>query len=416
MEQNPGRIIEDNEVQDILRKIPIFKGLNEESLQSLQVLLEKEVVPANIRIIEEGAPGNSMFILLMGNVRITKNAGGGKQVLITIFEGGTYFGELALIDNRPRSANVTTDTESVVLRLRKNIFDKMLNENNEFAALFYKNCLQETIARIRETANNLTISQNVLSQKSSRLDEIDADLSNAKAIQDYFLSKDKLSDERFLTRGIRQSFIYRPYLEVGGDFLNVIEPDDHSYGIIIADVMGHGISAAMATGVLRGAFTIFSKDTGLKPDCLMEKMNSHFYEIFKSMFATCYYAVIDIEAGTACMTKAGHMDPLIWKQDKKDLLSLDSPGLGLGIVPDVKYKKIQLKIDRGDKILFFTDGMPEQKNEAGEMYSQERMEQLFRELSLNGEKHIVNRMFDDLESYRGTCGFEDDVTLMLLEF
>jgi serine phosphatase RsbU (regulator of sigma subunit) len=404
------------ELHEILRKIPIFKGLDENILRSLEVLMEKEKHSKDSMIIEEGEPGESMFILLSGKVRVTKNASGGQQVLITVFEGGTYFGELALIDHRPRSANVIADTEVIVMRLRKHVFDQMLEKNREFAALFYKNCLEETIVRIRETANNLTVSQNVLSQKSNRLEEIDADLSNAKAIQDYFISKDKLSEERLLAKGIRQSFIYRPYLEVGGDFINVIEPNDHSYGIIIADVMGHGISAAMATGVLRGAFTIFSKDSALIPTRLMEKMNRHFYEIFRSMFATCYYAFIDIGIGEARMTKAGHMDPLIWKNDERDLLRLNSPGLGLGIMPDVNYKEIKVRVNSGDKILFFTDGMPEQKNEAGEMYTQERMEALFKKLCLQREKHIVNRLFDDLEAFRGNCAYQDDVTLMLLEF
>ncbi len=404
------------ELHEILGKIPIFRGLNEDILKSLEVLLEKEVHPADTMIIKEGEPGESMYILVEGKVRITKNAPGGQEVLITVFEGGTYFGELALIDHRPRSANVITDTEAVVMRLRKHVFDQMLEKDREFAALFYKNCLEETIVRIRETANNLTVSQNVLSQKSTRLEEIDADLSNAKAIQDYFISKDKLSDERFLAKGVRQSFIYRPYLEVGGDFINVIEPDDHSYGIIIADVMGHGISAAMATGVLRGAFTIFSKESACEPTVLMEKMNSHFYEIFRSMFATGYYALIDLEKREARMTKAGHMDPLIWKNDERNLLKLESPGLGLGIMPDVKYKEIKVGINPGDKILFFTDGLPEQKNEAGEMYTQEKMEALFKDLCLKGEQHIVNCLFEDLESFRGNCGYQDDVTLMLWEF
>ncbi len=404
------------ELHEILGKIPIFKGLNEDILRSLQVLLEEEVHPENSMIIREGEPGDSMFILLSGKVRVTKNASGGEEVLITVFEGGTYFGELALIDHRPRSANVIADTKALVMRLRKNVFDQMLDKNREFAALFYKNCLEETIVRIRETANNLTVSQNVLTQKSTRLEEIDADLSNAKAIQDYFISKDKLSDERLLAKGIRQSFIYRPYLEVGGDFINVIEPNDHSYGIIIADVMGHGISAAMATGVLRGAFTIFSKESALSPTGLMEKMNSHFYEIFRSMFATCYYALIDIGKGEARMTKAGHMDPLIWKNEERDLLKLNSPGLGLGIMPNVKYSEVNIRINSGDKILFFTDGMPEQKNDAGEMYSQDRMEALFKKLCLKGEKHIVKCLFDDLETFRGNCAYQDDVTLMLLEF
>jgi serine phosphatase RsbU (regulator of sigma subunit) len=403
-------------IEKILKRIPIFSGLSSEALKSMTPLFEEEKHPAESRIIEEGTPGSSMFILASGRVKVTKTAGDQSEVLITKLSEGSYFGEVALIDNQLRSANVTTDIDSVVLRLRKSSFDKMLKENKDFAVVFYKNCLNETITRMRETATNLTVSQNVLSKKSTRLDEIDADLSDAKAIQDYFLSKDQLQDESLLIQGIKQSYIYRPYFEVGGDFLNIAKLDDSTYGIIIADVMGHGISAAMATGVIRSAFTIFSKEIGNNPAELMGKMNNHMYEIFPSLFATSYYAIVDQKASQVRMTKAGHMHPLIWKEKQKDLAKIDPPGPGLGILANVKFNEVKIEVDKGDKILFFTDGIIEQKNGEGDMYTHERLEEKFKTYCSENKKHIVKDIFDDLDTFKDTCEFQDDITLMLLEF
>jgi serine phosphatase RsbU (regulator of sigma subunit) len=329
---------------------------------------------------------------------------------------GTYFGEVALIGDHPRSANVVTGQASHILRLRKTTFDALLDTNQEFAINFYKNCLGETIARMQETASNLTVSQNVLNQKTIRLDRIDADLSDAKAIQDYFLTSEQLHHERLLAQGIRQSYIYRPFVEVGGDFLNVTSVGEQKFGIIIADVMGHGISAAMATGVLRSAFTIFSKEDGDKPARLMERLNEHIHEIFPSLFATSYYAVVDKALSEVYLTKAGHMHPLIWKESQKSFRKIEPPGPGLGILPKVQYKDVKVSVEPGDKILFFTDGITEQKNDGGEMYGQQRLEMSFSHCIHSGERHIVQELFQDLERYRGSREFMDDVTLMLLEF
>jgi serine phosphatase RsbU (regulator of sigma subunit) len=404
------------DIQKILQRVPLLSGLAPEALASISTLFEEETHPAEARIIEEGAPGDSMFILVSGRVKITKNAGDDSEVLITKLAAGSYFGEVALIENKPRSANVITDVESTVLRLKKSAFDSMLNENADFAISFYRNCLNETMARMRETATNLTVSQNVLSKKSSRLDKIDEDLSDAAAIQDYFLSKEQLQDESLLMQGIKQSYIYRPYLEVGGDFLNITRLAENRYGIIIADVMGHGISAAMATGVLRSAFSIFSKEVGSDPAELMFRMNNHMYEIFPSLFTTSYYAVIDRDASEVKMTKAGHMHPLIWKAEQNGLMRIDPPGPGLGIMAQLKFTETRIPISKGDKILFYTDGIIEQKGDDGEMYSHERLERKFEEYCLEEREHIIQDLFQDLEQFKGKCEFQDDVTFLLLEF
>ena len=196
-----------------------------------------------------------------------------------------------MIDSRPRSANINTEDKTSVFRLKKSAFEKLLVNDKTFAINFYRNCLNETLERMRETATNLTSSKTDLSQKSTKLDQINADLSDAKTIQDYFISQDQLSSNCFRKHAIKQTHIYKPFLEVGGDFLNVTSYTEDKIGFMIADVMGHGISAALATGVIRSGFTIFSKEFGENPTELMYKLNGHFYEIFTSLFATGYYAL-----------------------------------------------------------------------------------------------------------------------------
>lgn len=405
------------DIARILHNVPLFRGLEIHSLSALTPLFEEESYPADSKILREGEFGDSMYIIVNGQVSVTKFSEGiNKEVLITNLCSGSYFGEVALIDNQPRSANINTDEDTTLLRLKKSVFEKLLLEDKMFAINFYRNCLNETIGRMRETATNLTSSKTVLDQQSTRLDHLDAELSDAKVIQDYFISKDQLKSDCFDKHNIKQTHIYKPYLEVGGDFLNLQSFSEDKIGFIIADVMGHGISAALATGVLRSGFAIFSKEYGEDPVAIMEHLNGHIYEIFTSLYATGYYALLDMTSSTVRLCKGGHMHPLIWKAKTGELLKINLPGPGLGIIPKAKFEELSIEVDKGDKMLFFTDGIIEQRNPAGEMFSHDRLEELYLHFCQQQEENIVQSMYTKFNEFCGNTELQDDVTLFLLEF
>ncbi len=404
------------EIVQILHKVPLFSGLDSQSLSAITPLFEEESFPAQSKILREGEFGDSMYIIAEGEVSVTKFSDEGKEIFITKLKSGSYFGEVALIDSQPRSANINTEKEITVLRLRKSAFEKLLMEDKTFAINFYRNCLNETLERMRETATNLTSSKTVLDQKSIRLDQMDAELSDAKNVQNTFISQDKHSAELFIKYGIKETYIYKPFLEVGGDFLNLKSFEDNKIGFIIADVMGHGISAALATGVLRSGFSIFSKKYGTNPVELMNHLNEHFYEIFTSLFATGYYALLEMDSYTVKLSKGGHMHPLVWKSKSNTLLSIDLPGPGLGIIPKAKFHELTIDVEKGDKMLFFTDGIIEQRNHEGEMFSEERLEKLYIKYCTVKEENIVQSIYADFNRFNLNNDLQDDITLFLLEF
>ena len=180
--------------------------------------------------------------------------------------------------------------------------------------------------------------------------------------------------------------------------------------------MGHGISAALATGVLRSGFTIFSKEFGEDPVELMNHLNGHMYEIFTSLYATGYYALVDMNSSTVSLSKGGHMHPLVWKAKSNQLLPIDFPGPGLGIIPKAQFHKLTINIDKGDKVLFFTDGIIEQRNYEGEMFSHDRLEELYIKFCKNKDENIVQSIYSDFNTFCTNQELQDDVTLFLLEF
>ncbi len=408
--------ITEKNIINILRNIPIFQSLNDEEFRKIIPLLKLETHEPESYIISEDTVGDSMFIIIDGAVKITKKDDDGEELFILALYSGSYFGEFSLIDNMPRSASVVPIETTRLFRLNRDDFEKLLNENELFARHFYKSLVDETFSRFRDTLTNFTFSQHVLKEKTSVLNEINKDLTFAKKIQRYFINTEFLDRENEATEKMKHSYIYKPCQAIGGDFLNIVSLDQDRFGIIIADVMGHGITAALATGVLKSAFSIAVDQIGMEPLKLMSFLNRHFMSVISQLYATCYYSLIDTENMTITLTKAGHHHPLFWKGKDRDFAVIDCYGTGLGLVQKAEFGMVEMQLEAGDRILYFTDGIIEQKNEEKKMYSENRLRSVFRELVLSEETDILNKLYDDVKGFAGDLPLEDDITLLLLEF
>ena len=404
------------DIIDILGNIPIFQGLSESDYAEITPLLRQEKYTPGMHIIKEGTHGDSMCIIIKGSVKVTKLEGSSEEVLLEILYSGSYFGEFSLVDNMPRSANVISMEETDLFRLEKKDFDALLARNASISGAFYKNCLELTFSRFRNTISNFAFSQENLRQKSTQLDELNRDLSMAKKLQSYFINTELLDHEHFFIKGVRHSYLYKPCMEIGGDFLNVMELKSGVYSVIIADIMGHGITSALGTGVLKSAYSMSVKELGMKPTRLMKFLSRHFLSVISQLYATCYYALLDMKKKKIKLAKAGHPHPLFWKKREQDFIQINCQGTGLGLVKKARFGQVEYPVEKGDRILFFTDGIIEQKNPRCEFYSEERLRKTFRDLAIRNADKIVDHIYEDVKSFASGKPSEDDITLLLLEF
>ncbi|MCP4136447.1 MAG: SpoIIE family protein phosphatase [bacterium] len=402
------------ELIKLIETIPVFKGFDKSDFKLITPLLVPIVYPPESLIIKQGEEGDSMYIIKKGSVKISRIEGK-DMVSLGNLERGSYFGELSLIDELPRSADVESCGQVEVFRLSRHDFEKLLEKELKIANIFYRNCLNETFTRFRHAISNFTFSQHVLKEKSARLQVIDEDLSHARTIQSYLIDTKGLDGEESLLKNIRQSYIYEPCIAVGGDFLNILKLDEERVGIIIADVEGHGITASLGTGVLKSAVSIIISQLGDKPTKFMRYLNKHFANVISRLYATCYYALIDKKQNIISMAKAGHHHPLFWKKEINDFIEIQSMGSPLGLVKEAKYSQVELEIEEGDKILFFTDGIIEQNNTNSIAYSEKRLREKFSEYINKGEKNIVESIYNDLKEFTEGIEFADDITLLLIE-
>jgi CRP/FNR family cyclic AMP-dependent transcriptional regulator len=129
-----------------LREIPLFSGVGDADLESLSSLVIERRFPKHKTIVEEGAPGDYMYIICDGRVKVTKLSGDGREKILELLDSGDFFGEMSLLDEAPRSASVEALSEVRVLALGRNDFLDLLKKSTNLAF----SVVQELTRRLRQ--------------------------------------------------------------------------------------------------------------------------------------------------------------------------------------------------------------------------------------------------------------------------
>jgi hypothetical protein len=148
-----------------LRRIKVFAGLDESQLAEFVRFMRLESVHQWDEIAREGSPGDAMYLILEGEVRVRLMIGGKETILATL-AGGEFFGEVALFDHGPRSADVVANTDCLLLKIPASSFQKLVEESPGLAAPFLHAVSRTLIARIR--ADNKRYRDSIAFARSSR--------------------------------------------------------------------------------------------------------------------------------------------------------------------------------------------------------------------------------------------------------
>jgi len=199
---------------------------------------------------------------------------------------------------------------------------------------------------------------------------------------------------------------------VGGDFLGAFPTQENHLGFCIGDVSGKGVPAAIYMAFASSLLQHLGK-LGETPDFCLNVVNQALCEREEhSMFATCFFGVVS-PYGEIQYCNAGHHSPLVYKRDGR-FHELEGTGeLALGIFPDTKYRLHTAKLERGDRLLFFTDGVTEAMNAEHEEFGMERLESVVSGFS--GEQdpdRQLQALINAVEEFRDGCEANDDLTIL----
>lgn len=256
-------------------------------------------------------------------------------------------------------------------------------------------------------ANRMVMEANrMLQQQNDRFQE---DMDAARGVQ-MALMPDALPERqayRFATR-------YLPAERLGGDFFDIVQLDDARVGVLIADVCGHGVTAAFITAMTKICFQnacLTSRD----PAEVLVRMNRELITSLKNGFVTAFYAVYDAEARTLSYASGGHPPLLVLHPDGAAADHLEPQATFLGVFEDVAFRTDTTTLAPGDRVLFYTDGLYESVDEGGDPYGMERVEARMRALRRAPVQEMLDNLVADLIDYVNGSRFEDDITLVALE-
>ena len=215
---------------------------------------------------------------------------------------------------------------------------------------------------------------------------------------------------------------YLPATLMGGDFFYIARLTDDTAAICICDVMGHGVRAALITAMMRAMIETHAVEAG-EPGRLLTQLNAEFTGILKQtgtlVFVTVLYCVINIRAGTARFSRAGHPPPLHARRSSGEVQTIaiggESAGPAVGIIPNAQFKTTEAKLAPGDCLLFYTDGIIEVEASNGSQFGIEGLRESVRSNLDQPTESLLDAIVRDVCKFGDSSVLTDDACLVAAE-
>ena len=218
--------------------------------------------------------------------------------------------------------------------------------------------------------------------------------------------------------GLRVAARYLPMEEVAGDHYELHKLDGHTLGVLVADVSGHGIAAAMVSAMCRVAFK--SQHARLRePSALLEGLNESFTDTLAGKYLTGTYLTVDADAGRIVHAGGAHPPVLVWRAGRGEVVELRSSGTMIGLFPMVNATDTISEVASGDRIIAYTDGADEAMSPEQEPFGIERLRQFVAARHELDADAFADALIATLREWIGpeaaSRGFDDDLTLIVID-
>lgn len=203
---------------------------------------------------------------------------------------------------------------------------------------------------------------------------------------------------------------------VGGDYFDFIIRDDNILDILIADVSGHSVGAALIMSEVRTMLRLHTAST-YKTSELLQILNNQLYEDLTrvELFISLFYAKFNNKTNRLSFANAGHNLPIIYRNGYSDAIELDAEGMIIGVKEDVEFIEQEIELINGDVILFYTDGLVEATNPQGDLFGTKRIFEClikFKHLQTND---IIESLYSEIRSFTNQESLQDDISIIVLK-
>jgi phosphoserine phosphatase RsbU/P len=210
---------------------------------------------------------------------------------------------------------------------------------------------------------------------------------------------------------------YAPMADVAGDFYDFLLAGPACLGIVVADVAGHGVPAALVASMVKVALSSRTGEAE-NPGKMIAGLNSTLCGEAQGQYATAVYVYLDEKRRAGCYSAGGHPPALLWRSTTRTLLRLGGGGLLLGVRPGELYPQADFSLEAGDRLLIYTDGLLEAANPEGLEFGEARLEGLINEHQDLPAERFVERLLQEVLAWPGTGSSNlqaDDITVVVVD-
>ncbi len=275
----------------------------------------------------------------------------------------------------------------------------------------------------RQAQQQLELYASQLRQKNA---EMEADLRMARDLQYAFLPASypdiRTADAAAAPGRLDFAHVYHPSGLVGGDFFDILQVSAHQVLVFVCDVMGHGARAALVVATIRGLLEQIAQETH-EPGEFMTRLNAAYSKIFSGanelMFATACCVSFDLESGRILHANAGHPLPMVIDPDgtvRGARVTEEALGPALGLFGDAVYGQVANELPPGKRMVFYTDGLTEARNDKQDEFEVEGMQTAMKQTAAEPLSDMLEALVSAAVEFSGTPTFEDDVCLLAVGF
>jgi len=364
-----------------------------------------------------------MFIILFSFValleRLRMDAPGNILILAVYLAGSILLGLILARVNANSILKILNDMSRVTREIAsgKRAGFQVLSLGKEFSSIEF--ALMEMAWEIEEHRRNLELKvqertdelEKAMTSLRIRDDQIQKQLDMASVIQRSMLP-DRLDDWNEIKFSVR----YNAMEKIGGDFYDIFQLKDNKIGVIIADVSGHGIPAALVTAMAKISFG----NAGVlydSPRRIYQEVNKNIIEHMKTQdYLTCFMVAIDDDYNVT-YSNASHQKAVLLRSESGEVEYLDTGGLFIGALEEARdtYEEKFTTLNYGDRIILYTDGIPEAQNIEKKEYSNDGFEKSILAHKDKDLEEYTESLIADVRDYMGEMGSIDDITLLVIE-
>lgn len=242
--------------------------------------------------------------------------------------------------------------------------------------------------------------------------------------------KERILQELEIARRIQQSFIPEacpilkdmefaattmPAKEVGGDFYDFIPISKDKLGLVIADVSGKGVPAALFMALTRALIRANAVRNPTTANAIKQTNELILENAKQGMFVTLFYAILDKEKKTFNYVNAGHNPPILLKKSTDDIILLEAKGIALGVLEDIELEEKEIELESGDMIVLYTDGIIDAINDQEKEFGEEMLLNLISENYTMSALDLINKIKHEVIAFTGDQPQFDDFTLVILK-